>query len=388
MSYLRTEHAPLYTLLACVLWDEKYRGRFVSFATAKSICDVMAPDDYITGKNSLSTALKCGDDAIDWPVFGSLSPEEKTAIEYADGTKLVIRKNLRCGKNGRANVVSCFGPDHAVPELRGSDQLMAFAAGDRDSIESMNHSRRGHVHAQNQPTLHLPPPRERVQKIWALDSLRKEDEKKRRKQRERRRRQREEQSSTQQTQQSPAREEQQQTQPVKSRKQYKIQKVEGKKRLMMLSQWMDWKVNEIEKARESLGDEKMKEIISTLSRDKKISTDENEEKIKQFESAANSQHERTIDSKHLADITCWMEGSLVFSYFTKTNGAWDFLLAEIKHRDIKRPKQIERGAKNKPKKTVRIKEWTDLKEAELVILLKEHERAARPLAQRRRESLF
>ena len=54
MSYLRSEHAPLYTLLACVLWDEKYRGRFVSFDTAKSICDVMAPDDYITGKNSLT----------------------------------------------------------------------------------------------------------------------------------------------------------------------------------------------------------------------------------------------------------------------------------------------------------------------------------------------
>ena len=64
-----------------------------------------------------------------------------------------------------------------------------------------------------------------------------------------------------------------------------------------------------------------------------------------------------------------MDGSLVFSYFTKTNGAWDFLMAEIKHRNIKRPKTVERGAKNKPKKTVQIKEWTELKEAELVILL-------------------
>ena len=70
-----------------------------------------------------------------------------------------------------------------------------------------------------------------------------------------------------------------------------------------------------------------------------------------------------------------MDGSLVFSYFTKTNGAWDFLMAEIKHRNIKRPKTVERGAKNKPKKTVQIKEWTELKEAELVILLKEHEQA-------------
>ena len=214
-------------------------------------------------------------------------------------------------------------------------------------------------------------------KIWALDSLRKEDDKKRWKQRERRRRRREEQSSPQQTQQSPAREEQQQQnqQQVKSRKQYKIQKVEGKKRLQLLSQWMEWKVEEIEKARESLGEAKIKTIVSNLSRDKKISTDENEDKIKQFLSAANSQYERTIDSKHLADITCWMEGSLVFSYFTKTNGAWDFLLAEIKHRNIKRPNKWDRGAKNKQKKTIRIKEWTDLKEAELVILLKEHERA-------------
>eukprot|EP00956_Cyclotella_meneghiniana_P013077 scaffold18726_cov48-Cyclotella_meneghiniana.AAC.3 len=129
MSYLRSEHAPLYTLLACVLWDEKYRGRFVSFNTAKSICDIMAPDDLITGKNTLSTALKCGEDAIDWPVFDSLSTDEKTTIEYRDGVKLVIRKNLRFLKDGRASVVGCFGPDHAIPKLRGSHELMAFASG-------------------------------------------------------------------------------------------------------------------------------------------------------------------------------------------------------------------------------------------------------------------
>ena len=46
----------------------------------------------------------------------------------------------------------------------------------------------------------------------------------------------------------------------------------------MLSQWMDWKVDEIEKAREFLGDEKMTAIISNLTRDKNISTGENEEK--------------------------------------------------------------------------------------------------------------
>ena len=126
MSYLRLEHAPLHTLLVCVLWDEKYLGRFVSFDTAKSICDVMAPDDYITGQNSLTTAFKCGDDAIDWPVFGSLSPEEKSAVEYVDGIKLVIRKKSSeityvLAKTGRASVVGCFGPNHAVPYLRGSD---------------------------------------------------------------------------------------------------------------------------------------------------------------------------------------------------------------------------------------------------------------------------
>lgn len=153
----------------------------------------------------------------------------------------------------------------------------------------------------------------------------------------------------------------------------------------MLSQWIDEKVDEIEKARESLGEAKMKTIISNLSRDKKLSTDENEEKVKKYQSAANSQHERTIDSKHLADISWAMDGSLVLSYFTKTNGAWDFLMAEIKHRNIKRPKQIERGAKNKPKTTVRIKRWTDLKEAELVIFLKVHERAR---LQREEEKVF
>ena len=210
--------------------------------------------------------------------------------------------------------------------------------------------------------------------------MRKEAEKKRIKQRELRRRRREEHASPQQSQPSPAQPDSQPSQPdqpnrLKSRTQYKIQKVEGKKRLKMLSQWIDEKVDEIEKARESLGEAKMKTIISNLSRDKKLSTDENEEKVKQYQSAANSQHERTIDSKHLADISWAMDGSLIFSYFTKTNGAWDFLMAEIKHCKIKMPKTVERGAKNKPKKTVRIEKWTDLKEAELVILLKEHEQA-------------
>ena len=116
MSFLRPDHAPLHALLACVLWDEKYRGRFVSFETAKSICDAMAPSGFITNKNSLSNALKCRDDSIEWPVFDSLSTEEKAAIEYTDGVKLMIRKNLRFGKTGRSSVVGCFGPNHAIPE--------------------------------------------------------------------------------------------------------------------------------------------------------------------------------------------------------------------------------------------------------------------------------
>eukprot|EP00956_Cyclotella_meneghiniana_P009982 scaffold13785_cov38-Cyclotella_meneghiniana.AAC.1 len=215
----------------------------------------------------------------------------------------------------------------------------------------------------------------RDMKIWALDSLRKEDAAKKKK--EKRRRQRRQQQRQQQSQQSPSAQQstaQQPNQP-KSRKQTKRQKVEGKKRLKMLSQWIDWKVDEIDKARESLGETKMKEIVATLSRDKKISTEENDAKVEEFKSAAEKPHERTIDSKHLADITCWMDGLIVASYLTKTNGAWDFLMAEIKHRRINRPNKIERGAKNKVKKTVQIKEWTDLKEAELVTLIKVHEQA-------------
>ena len=111
MSFLRTDHASLHALLACVLWDEKYCGCFVSFETAKSICDAMAPSGFITNKNSLSNALKCGDDSIEWPVFDSLSTEEKAAL---DGVKLVIRKNLRFGKTGRSSVVGCFGPNSGV----------------------------------------------------------------------------------------------------------------------------------------------------------------------------------------------------------------------------------------------------------------------------------
>ena len=40
----------------------------------------------------------------------------------------------------------------------------------------------------------------------------------------------------------------------------------------------------------------MKEIVATLSRDKKISTEENDAKIEQFKSATEKPHERTKDN--------------------------------------------------------------------------------------------
>jgi hypothetical protein len=69
----------------------------------------------------------------------------------------------------------------------------------------------------------------------------------------------------------------------------------------------------------------------------KSSAEDNEAKLEKYTRAIKSTKDRFVDSKHLCDVTPWMEGSIILSYLTGTNKARDFLMAEIKHRGIKLP---------------------------------------------------
>ena len=84
-------------------------------------------------------------------------------------------------------------------------------------------------------------------------------------------------------------------------------KVEGKRRLELHSKWIDQKSREIDEAISFLEKRQagiMKVIMAEMCLDNKSRT------VRRYKSAANKQRDRVVDSKHLVDITPWMEGSL------------------------------------------------------------------------------
>jgi hypothetical protein len=73
----------------------------------------------------------------------------------------------------------------------------------------------------------------------------------------------------------------------------------------------------IEAARKLLGPERMKSIIQEGNNPKdKSSTTDNKAKSDKYTRAIKSTKERFVDSKHLCDVTPWMEGSIILSYLT------------------------------------------------------------------------
>eukprot|EP00956_Cyclotella_meneghiniana_P016988 scaffold27384_cov36-Cyclotella_meneghiniana.AAC.11 len=168
-----------------------------------------------------------------------------------------------------------------------------------------------------------------------------------------------------------------QQKPKKKRRQPNEQrvKVEGKARLELFSKWIDGQLDGIKVARERMGDEAMKKIVAELGKDNKSSAVEQEEAIEQFRRASKSTKSRTVASIHLADVTAWMEGAIILSYLTATNKCKDYIIAELEHRQVKRPKTRIRKKKKKKPVTIQIKEWKDMNEAELRHILRDDERA-------------
>jgi hypothetical protein len=156
----------------------------------------------------------------------------------------------------------------------------------------------------------------------------------------------------------------------------KLRKVEGGLYLELFSRWIDLKTDKIDNARAELGSEKMKEIITKSTKHHKISASDDQTKLDRFKRATNVSKNRVVASKHFADVTCWMEGSVILSYLTKKDGARPFLMAEINHRKIPFPKpkkavkEMTKAEKEKYKQ-----KWNGLNEQELRYELRDHERA-------------
>ena len=142
----------------------------------------------------------------------------------------------------------------------------------------------------------------------------------------------------------------------------------------MFSEGIDGQLDGIEAARKELGEEAMKAILAELGKENKSSAVEQDEAIQQYKRASKSNKNRTVSSIHLADVTPWMERAIILSYLTATNKSKEYIIAELQHRKVRRPKTRIRK-KNKKPVTINIKEWSDMNEGELRHILRDDERA-------------
>jgi hypothetical protein len=143
------------------------------------------------------------------------------------------------------------------------------------------------------------------------------------------------------------------------KKRQQIIKVEGKKRVKMFSAWIDKQLNAIEAACKSLGNKKMKRIHNDITNiENKTSHSDNNKKKQLFLRETRSGKPWIIEWNNLADVTAWMEGTIILSYLTGTNKAKPYILAEL---DARRVKLSAEKKKN------------DLKERDLTPLLRQHE---------------
>jgi hypothetical protein len=90
-----------------------------------------------------------------------------------------------------------------------------------------------------------------------------------------------------------------------------VRRVEGKQNLVLWGEWIDNKLNKIALAEAFLKPEGMKKLRDEIGNKKnKISASENDERLLRYKRAARSNKDRSVKSKHLADITPWMDGSI------------------------------------------------------------------------------
>ena len=80
-----------------------------------------------------------------------------------------------------------------------------------------------------------------------------------------------------------------------------------------------------------------------MRRDNKASKIANEETLKQYTLIADQQRDRGFASKHIVDIRPWrMDLDILSYYLVQKEGGYEYILAEIKHRQIKYIKQRRR----------------------------------------------
>jgi hypothetical protein len=115
-------------------------------------------------------------------------------------------------------------------------------------------------------------------------------------------------------------------------------KVEGKRLFKLKAHYTTRILDKMDLAIKSLEDSNpgiMTTIATELSKENKSSHIANEAKYKKYEEASNAERDRILSSKNLADVTSWMNGSVILSYLSQKAGAREYILAELEYRGVK-----------------------------------------------------
>ena len=106
----------------------------VSLDVAKTLCDRICPDGYITKQFTVVNAFKGIDDNISFDVYNALNDDERAEIGCAEGTIMRLVKNIRVGQNKSVHYVGCFGPNDAVPNKSDVVNNVDLDANERTSV--------------------------------------------------------------------------------------------------------------------------------------------------------------------------------------------------------------------------------------------------------------
>eukprot|EP00956_Cyclotella_meneghiniana_P031905 scaffold85518_cov22-Cyclotella_meneghiniana.AAC.2 len=111
-----------------------FKGRFVSLDLAKTLCDRICPDGYITKQFSVVNAFKGIDDNISFDVCKALDDDDRVEIGCAEGTVMQLVNNIRVSRDKSVHYVGCFGPNYAVPNKSDVVNDVGLDANERISV--------------------------------------------------------------------------------------------------------------------------------------------------------------------------------------------------------------------------------------------------------------
>jgi hypothetical protein len=112
---LHKPHAPVRALLACALHDPQFRWRLISPDRALTICNSLAPNNYLAAKNTLVNALKGSGDAADVDLSIFLKGDA-AILGCSDFSVLAIPKARRTdGGRERLTAIGYFESPESVP---------------------------------------------------------------------------------------------------------------------------------------------------------------------------------------------------------------------------------------------------------------------------------